>query len=594
MPAKDIEASNFIRTNGFYEKLKGKILLEVEKNGEAWYINPNENKGEKILYLGRPRDAFKIMQSYSIGISNEDICKIQIADMNLSNGPDDDQDGLSNIIEEALGTDKDLIDSDGDGRDDKYEILAGHNPNGDGKLFIDSNFADMQKGRILLQSRNNGEAWYVNPEDGKRYFLGRPRDAFNVMRKLGLGVSNNDIYQFKIEVDVCNNGENIEIVLLKQKKSIKDNNLILYEIKNPKIYKNKVVWVENKFIEDKTKNYYSLSNTEKIGENYRGYTFDKKFRVIKNNGDKIYLKDLNINETILIIHRDNEIRNLAVSGQYIVWEEYSEIILCWKYDENKKIVWKECNNEYKKAPRDVKKNAGIFYYNINTKEIKKINSESDKEITEPSLYDNKIVYWDKRNWIENYPKGYNRHVGDIYIYDLDSNKEIKLTDDAASYEPKIYNNIVVWFNDEDVFYKDLITNEIIQATNDDKFRGELFVSDKYIAWDNYGTNWQKVYGYGTIQGIEYYNIKTKNIKKLPLIDYGVNRIQRNPMINNDYLVYEAGPKSFEYSVYLYDIINDETLKINKKTYSTFVSTDSIVWMRHRTDGEYWVYRYKIN
>lgn len=47
-------------------------------------------------------------------------------------------------------------------------------------------------GKIFLQVEAHGEAWYVNPLDGQRYFLGRPADAFAVMRALGLGVSNRD------------------------------------------------------------------------------------------------------------------------------------------------------------------------------------------------------------------------------------------------------------------------------------------------------------------------------------------------------------------------------------------------------------------
>ncbi|MEA1962613.1 MAG: hypothetical protein U9M94_00030, partial [Patescibacteria group bacterium] len=81
---------------------------------------------------------------------------------------------------------------DGDGYNDKAELENGYNPNGSGKLNSDNNFSSSQKGKIFLQVEGNGEAWYVNPEDGKRYFLGRPADAFQVMRNLGLGISNSD------------------------------------------------------------------------------------------------------------------------------------------------------------------------------------------------------------------------------------------------------------------------------------------------------------------------------------------------------------------------------------------------------------------
>lgn len=51
-------------------------------------------------------------------------------------------------------------------------------------------------GRILLQVQDLGQAWYVNPLNGERYYLGRPIDAFNLMRTFGLGVSNNDLSGF--------------------------------------------------------------------------------------------------------------------------------------------------------------------------------------------------------------------------------------------------------------------------------------------------------------------------------------------------------------------------------------------------------------
>jgi hypothetical protein len=44
-------------------------------------------------------------------------------------------------------------------------------------------------GRILLQVESHGEAWYVNPKDYKRYYLGKPDDAYALMKKLSLGIS---------------------------------------------------------------------------------------------------------------------------------------------------------------------------------------------------------------------------------------------------------------------------------------------------------------------------------------------------------------------------------------------------------------------
>jgi len=32
-----------------------------------------------------------------------------------------------------------------------------------------------------------GEAWYVNPKDNKRYFLGRPADAMKALEGIAVG-----------------------------------------------------------------------------------------------------------------------------------------------------------------------------------------------------------------------------------------------------------------------------------------------------------------------------------------------------------------------------------------------------------------------
>lgn len=173
----------------FSSKLKGKILLQVEENGEAWYIYPYDLKR---YYLGRPNDAFDMMRNLGLGISNDDIEQIPIAEANFE-GQDDDGDGLSNAIEDSLGTDKNNIDTDGDGYKDKEEILNNYNPLGSEALSINKSLQEKIAGLIIMQIEQNGEAWYVNPEDQKRYYLGRPLDAFNIMRSLGLGATNNDI-----------------------------------------------------------------------------------------------------------------------------------------------------------------------------------------------------------------------------------------------------------------------------------------------------------------------------------------------------------------------------------------------------------------
>lgn len=127
-----------VKNQIMYSRLKGKIMLKVQAKGEAYYIHPDKLT---MYYLGRPNDAFKVMREQGIGITNTDLAKIPVESTNTKG---------------------------------------------------DQQLVNRLKGKILLQVQQHGEAWYVNPADGKRYFLGRPQDAFNVMRNLGVGISNSD------------------------------------------------------------------------------------------------------------------------------------------------------------------------------------------------------------------------------------------------------------------------------------------------------------------------------------------------------------------------------------------------------------------
>lgn len=171
-------------------RLSGRILLQVENHGEAWYINP---ANKKKYYMGRPENAFVLMHELGIGITNANLEKIEIAEANFG-GIDSDGDGLADIFEDAIGTNPYNRDSDNDGYSDKGELFSGYKVKGTGLAVYDKNFTKKHLGQIFLQVENHGEAWYVNPVDNKRYFLGKPRDAFTVMRGLGLGIKNINLY----------------------------------------------------------------------------------------------------------------------------------------------------------------------------------------------------------------------------------------------------------------------------------------------------------------------------------------------------------------------------------------------------------------
>jgi len=140
-------------------RLSGMILLNVEKNGEAWYVNP---KDTNRYYLGRPKDAFAVMRNLGLGISETEFAKIPAASTSTV--------ATSTLVTKKIAT----------------STVAS-------STIADLSLTQKLSGKIILQVEKNGEAWYIYPKDLKKYYLGRPEDAFAVMRKLGLGISQRDL-----------------------------------------------------------------------------------------------------------------------------------------------------------------------------------------------------------------------------------------------------------------------------------------------------------------------------------------------------------------------------------------------------------------
>lgn len=119
------------RAEDLSTKLKGRILLQVESHGEAWYVNP---KDAKRYYMANGSEAYNIMRTLGVGITNANLNKIK----------------------------------------------------------SDKNFAKKNQGKIFLQVELHGEAYYID-SNGVLHYLKDGDAAYSIMRELGLGIKNLDL-----------------------------------------------------------------------------------------------------------------------------------------------------------------------------------------------------------------------------------------------------------------------------------------------------------------------------------------------------------------------------------------------------------------
>ncbi|MEK7583861.1 MAG: hypothetical protein AAB490_01335, partial [Patescibacteria group bacterium] len=186
-----IKRVNKVLTN----RLHGHILLQVEDNGEAWYVDEDS---DQRYYLRDGRSAYQALQAFGLGISDTDLEKIPVGLNDQFVFTDSDGDGLPDQLEDSLGTDPADADTDNDGLSDRQELINNYDPRGARPFVYNTALVDRLRGKILLQVQKHGEAWWINPADGKRYYMKDGDAAYNIMRFLSLGIANADLQQIGV------------------------------------------------------------------------------------------------------------------------------------------------------------------------------------------------------------------------------------------------------------------------------------------------------------------------------------------------------------------------------------------------------------
>jgi hypothetical protein len=147
-----LSLKNSVVDQKLIDRMKGRILLQVESGGEAWYVRPTDGKR---LYMKDGGIAYTMMRDYGLGITNTDLAKIP-----------------------AVNNEKAMLEAS--------------------SVCSTNSTANRVKGRILLQVDQNGEAWYVHPDKCRRIYLKDGGAAYQIMRFLSLGITNTDLEKIPI------------------------------------------------------------------------------------------------------------------------------------------------------------------------------------------------------------------------------------------------------------------------------------------------------------------------------------------------------------------------------------------------------------
>ena len=175
--------------------------------------------------------------------------------------------------------------------------------------------------------------------------------------------------------------------------------------------------------------------------------YSNKLAYFPRTGGGIYFYDLDTDENERIVD--------AVDGRYINFND--------KY-----VVWGEQASH---------KGNNIFLYDIKKKKKLQLVDSSG---TRPKLYGDKVFWVDARDW-----SGFAR--ADIYMYDIKSGKEEKLTKKLISISESIisvYGDKIA-YSDNQIFIYDLNTKEEKQITKGDYQHLHPSIHKNLIVWEDY-------------------------------------------------------------------------------------------------------------
>jgi beta propeller repeat protein len=299
--------------------------------------------------------------------------------------------------------------------------------------------------------------------------------------------------------------------------------------------------------------------------------FGKEIELKKLVDDEINLVD---EERICDIWNDNLVIDLGEEGLY-----FYDLDKGSKYElgigdapliNDKYIVWGEDNE--------------IYLFNILSKKKYQITNENCKLSSYPSIYENKIIWSDNRH--DEIPRD-GIAKNDIFLYDISTSFEYRITNSLTpKSDPDIYKDKIVWDDTREgmfvhnIYYTKISIHKEIQITSDgDSFNPKIW-GDK-IAYLSAKEGSNQIY---------VYDINKKSEKKIDISEH----VESFDLHENK-IVWNYGNDI----IYLFDISTDElTIIINVedddgiKVWSPAIWGNKVIFASNK-DGSDNIYMYKI-
>lgn len=203
-----------------------------------------------------------------------------------------------------------------------------------------------------------------------------------------------------------------------------------------------------------------------------------------------------------------------------------------------KIVWQDSRNHFDNQDTD-----DIYMYNLSSKKETRVTTPTDGLTGIPDIYGDRIVWLDWRN-------GRN-----IYIYNISTSNRSQISVDESASIPSIYDDKIVWADARNgkrhIYVYNVSNSKETWITTNESVPGGFDIYDDKIIWQDFrnGTNYES-------SDIYMYNFSTSKETQIT-----TGRSVYNPKIYGDRIIWQDYREE-DRPTHVYDTSNSTEIQIS--------------------------------
>ncbi|WP_240664302.1 hypothetical protein [Methanosarcina sp. MSH10X1] len=223
-------------------------------------------------------------------------------------------------------------------------------------------------------------------------------------------------------------------------------------------------------------------------------------------------------------------------------------------------------------------NADIYMYDRTTEKETQITSSPDAQ-THPAIYGNRVVWQDDGGEDD----GWVNHG--IFMYDISTNKKMRISPTELAYDPAIYGNRIVYSStrngNTDVYMYDLSTSKEAQITSSPDAQTNPVIYENRVVWQDDG---------GEDDGYINHGIFMHDISTSKKMRISPTELAYEPAIYGNRIVYSS-TRDGNTDVYIYDLSTSRETQITSspdKQAAPAIYENRIVWQDDGGEDDGWV------